>query len=156
MIQIMPLIFDPLCNASVRQPSVRRQMIDDVGQILAETLQQFVTGQAALGSQRLDLIGAERVGEVAGRDLLVGTVGDPGIGLVAESLLLELIQEVAEAAGKNAAGGAARQKAAQAALEHVAQSTTARTGVHMAGCGHGLRRGAGLVAAEMLDAFPGQ
>src|SRR6187551_1266502 len=32
----------------VRQPSVRRQMIDDVGQILAEALQQIVARKAAL------------------------------------------------------------------------------------------------------------
>src|ERR1044071_5134699 len=30
----------------VRQPSVRCQMIDDVGQVLAEALQQLVAGQA--------------------------------------------------------------------------------------------------------------
>src|SRR2546430_12191908 len=38
----------------VRQPSVRRQMVDDIGQELAEAFQQFVAGQAALGGERLD------------------------------------------------------------------------------------------------------
>ena len=66
-------------------------MIDDVGQILAEAVQQFVAGQPALGGERRDLVGAERVGEVAGRDLLVGPVADPGVGLIAKPLLLELV-----------------------------------------------------------------
>ena len=55
-----------------RQPSVRRQMIDHVGQILAEALEQFVARQAALRRTAIDLVGAERVGEIAGRNLLVG------------------------------------------------------------------------------------
>src|SRR5215213_7998369 len=100
-------------------------MIDDVGQMLAETLQQFVAGEAALGGELLDLVGAERVGEIAGRNLLVGTVAHPGVGLVAQPLLLELIQEVAKAAAQNASRSAARKQSAQAALQHVAKSTAA-------------------------------
>src|SRR4029077_5364808 len=61
----------------VRQPSVRRQMIDHVGQILAEAFQQIIARQSALRRQLLDLVDAERAGEVARRDLLVGTVADP-------------------------------------------------------------------------------
>src|SRR5260221_7523606 len=61
----------------VRQPSVRRQMIDHVGQILAQPLQQIVARQSALRRQLFDLVGTERFGEVAGGDLLVGTVADP-------------------------------------------------------------------------------
>src|SRR6266478_4045022 len=54
-----------------RQPSVRRRMIDDVGQVLAEAAQQFVTRQPALRRQIIDLIGAERLGEIAGRNRFV-------------------------------------------------------------------------------------
>src|SRR5829696_1803306 len=136
-------------------------MIDDVGQMLAEALQQFVAGKAALGGELFNLVGAERVGEIAGRDLLVGAVADPGVSLIAKALLLELIEEVAEAAAQDAPRRAAREQSAQAALEHVAQSATARAaagqaGIDIAGRGRRLRRRAGLVAAEMLDAFPGQ
>src|SRR5437879_13492890 len=102
-------------------------MVDDIGQELAEAFQQFVAGQAALGGERLDLVCAERVGEIAGRDLLVGTIADPGVGLIAKPLLLELIQQVAEPAAQNAAGRAAREQAAPAALEHVAQSAAPAT-----------------------------
>src|SRR5487761_2790619 len=56
-----------------RQPSVRRQMIDHLGQMLAEAIEQFVARQAALRHQAVDLIGAERAGEIAGRNRLVRT-----------------------------------------------------------------------------------
>ena len=52
-------------------------MIDHVGQILAEAFQQVIARQPALRRQRFDLVGAERAGEIAGRDLLVGAVADP-------------------------------------------------------------------------------
>src|SRR5882757_1235151 len=63
--------------AFVRQPSVRRQMIDHVGQILAEAFQQFVARQAGLRCDGIDLVGAERVGEIAGRNRLVLALADP-------------------------------------------------------------------------------
>jgi len=69
----------------VRQLSVRCQLVDDVGQVLAEALQQFVARHAALGSERLDLVDAERAAEIARRDLLVGTGADPGVGLIAQA-----------------------------------------------------------------------
>ena len=122
----------------VRQPPVRRQMVDHVGQILAEALQQFVARQSALRRQMLDLVGAERVGEVARRDLLVGAVADPGIGRVALALLLELVEQVAEAAAEDAAGGAAREQSAEPALEQVAEAaaaTAGQAGVDIAGRG---------------------
>src|SRR6478672_2766856 len=37
----------------VRQPAVGRQMIDDVGQILAQPLQQIIARQSALRGQRV-------------------------------------------------------------------------------------------------------
>src|SRR6266566_3387544 len=42
-----------------RQPPVRRQVIDHLGQLLAEALEQFVARQAALRSQGIELIGAQ-------------------------------------------------------------------------------------------------
>src|ERR1700742_2259508 len=45
-----------------RQPSVRCQMIDHVGQMAAEARKQFVARQAALRHQVADLVGAERAG----------------------------------------------------------------------------------------------
>src|SRR3954464_1192969 len=54
---------NPACQfVLVRARSGRRQRVDDVGQILAETAQQFIARQTALCRQRVDLVGAERVG----------------------------------------------------------------------------------------------
>src|SRR6185437_10997284 len=50
------------------QAPVRRQMVDHLRQILAEAVEQVVARHAALGCQRIDLVGAERIGEIAGRD----------------------------------------------------------------------------------------
>src|SRR6185437_7380076 len=38
------------------QPSVRRQMVDDLGQMLAQAVQQILTRQAALRHHMIDLI----------------------------------------------------------------------------------------------------
>src|SRR6185312_4194260 len=65
------------------QPSVRRQMVDDLGQMLAQAVQQILTRQAALRHHMIDLIGAERVRQIARRYLLVRSLRHPGIGGVA-------------------------------------------------------------------------
>ncbi len=91
-------------------------MIDRVGQILAQAFEQVIARQSALRRQRVDLVGAERIGKIAGRDLFVRTVADPGIGRVALTLLLELVQEIAEAAADHAAGRTARKQSAQSAF----------------------------------------
>src|SRR5450432_3099603 len=41
-----------------RQPSVRRQLVDHVGQMLAEAREQFVARHAGLRRQCVDLVGA--------------------------------------------------------------------------------------------------
>src|ERR1700729_492673 len=97
-------------------------MVDHTGQMLAETVEQFVARQAALRHQTVDLIGAERTGEIAGRDLLVGAGAHPGIGGVAMAALLELLEQVAEPAADHAAGSAAREQAAQPTLEEIAKT----------------------------------
>ena len=55
----------------------------------------------------VDLVRTERVGEIAGRHLLVGAFAHPGIGLIAKPVLLELVEEVAKPAAQDAAGRAA-------------------------------------------------
>ena len=105
-----------------RQPPIRRQMVDDAGQILAEAREQFVTGQPALRHQAIDLIGAERAGEIARCDLLVRARTDPGVGGVAMAALLKLVEQVAQSAAEDAAGSAAGEQAAQSALQKIAEA----------------------------------
>jgi hypothetical protein len=52
-------------------------VVDHTRQILAEILQQLVTRHAALRRELFELIGAKRLGEIAGRNLLVRTAADP-------------------------------------------------------------------------------
>src|SRR5580704_15935259 len=139
--------------------------------MLAETVEQFVARQAALRHQTADLVGAERTGEIAGCDLLVGAGAHPRIGGVAMAALLELLEQVAEPAADHAAGSAAREQAAQPTLEEVAKTAavaTAKTSTgktsttsassHSAasGRGGGRRRGVALAATDMLDRLVGQ
>src|SRR5437868_3181578 len=110
----------------------------------------------------IDLVGTERAGEIARRHLFVGAVADPRIRLVAEPLLLELVEEIAEPAAEHAAGCAAGQQAAQSALEDVAETAAHPTARerrgHIAGRGRWCRPRlcAGLTAAKMLHCLPGE
>src|ERR1700722_4527696 len=142
-------------------------MVDHTGQMLAETVEQFVARQAALRHQTVGLIAAERTGEIARRDLLVGAGAHPGIGGVAMAALLELLEQVAEPAADHAAGSAAREQAAQPTLEEIAKTaaetsttktSTTNASTHSAprGRGGGRRRCVALAAADMLDRLVGQ
>src|ERR1700722_20246512 len=132
-------------------------MVDHTGQMLAETVEQFVARQAALRHQTVGLIAAERTGEIARRDMLVGAGAHPGIGGVAMAALLELLEQVAEPAADHAAGGTAREQAAQPTLEEIAKTTTAANTSTTGACTHsatsgrggGRRRCVALAAADM-------
>src|ERR1700722_12786376 len=99
-------------------------MVDHLGQMLAEAVQQVLARQAALRHQAVDLVGTKRVGEIAGGDLLVWSRAHPRIGGFAVAVLLELLEQVAQSAADDAAGRAARKQAAKPALENVAKTTT--------------------------------
>src|ERR1700736_2727701 len=99
-------------------------MVDDVGQMLAEAGEQFVARQAGLRGQRIDLIGAQGVGEIALRNRLVWGLAHPRIGGLAMAGLLELPEQVAKPAADHVAGGATCEQAAQSALEDVAKAPT--------------------------------
>src|SRR5262252_4281285 len=70
------------------------QLIDDPRQVLAQTLKQLVARQAGMFHQRVDLVGAECVGQIARSDCLVGSAADPRIGLFVEARLLKLLEQV--------------------------------------------------------------
>ena len=146
----------------VRQPSVRRQMIDDVGQILAEALQQFVARQAALRRQRFDLVGAERAGEIAGRDLLVGAVADPGIGGSPWPFCWNWLSRSPRPPLRTLPAAPPASSPPNPPLSMSLSPPPApppgRLAVTLPGSlgGAGVRRSAGLAAAEMLDRLPGQ
>src|SRR5258707_14360974 len=102
-------------------------MVDRFGQLLAEAGEQIVARHAALRYQMTDLIGAQRAGEIARRDLLVRAGAHPGIGGIALAALLELLEQVTEPATDHASRGTAGQQAAQSALENVAKASAHST-----------------------------
>src|SRR5947209_12583866 len=97
-------------------------MVDHLGQVPAQPRQQFLARQSALRGNRVDLIGAQRLGEIIGCNLLVRAGTDPGIGDLAMAVLLELLDQVTEAAAQDASGRAAGEQAPQSALEEIAKT----------------------------------
>ena len=65
--------------------------------------------------QRVDVVAADRLRQVAFRNVLVRPAADPGVGGLALAVLLELVEQAAEAAAQHAAGRAAGQQAAEPA-----------------------------------------
>src|SRR5438045_9679489 len=128
-------------------------MIDPLRQILAEAVEQFVARQSALRGQRVDLVGAERVGEIARCNRLVLAGPDPRIGFVALAALLQLLEHVAEPAADHAAGCTAGEQAAERTFQYVAKTTAARAAGRR---GRRLRRRAALAGGHMFDGLPGE
>src|SRR3954454_1866714 len=128
-------------------------MIDDLRQMPAQSGEQVVARQSALGGKRLKLIGAQGAAEIVGRYLFVGPVADPGIGGVALAVLLELPEQVAQPAAEHASRRAAGEQSAESALEQIADASAHST------AGTGCRRRRGCIrwgAAEMLHSLPPQ
>src|SRR5262249_51184641 len=75
----------------------------------------------------IDPIGTERVRQIVRRDRLVRSVADPRIGRLAVAALLELLEQIAQAATDDVTGrrtaGTAREQAAQQIAEAAAAST---------------------------------
>ncbi|MBR0955200.1 hypothetical protein JQ591_32590 [Bradyrhizobium canariense] len=122
-----------------------------------------------MGGQALDLVGAERVGEIARCDRLVLALADPSVRGLAVAALLELVEQIAETAAEHAAGCATREQAAKATLEQVteaaasakrASETATSTRIHRRGEVRRrrglLRRRAGLACGHVLECLPGE
>src|SRR6478736_4553002 len=97
-------------------------MVDHLGQLLAETREQFVLRQAGLRYQAVDLIGAQRTGKIARRNLLVRARAHPRIGGFAMAILLELLEQITEPAADHASRSTACQQAAQSTGDETAET----------------------------------
>src|SRR5579883_3033299 len=100
-------------------------MVDHLRQILAQTIQELVARQAALRGELVDLVGAQRIGEIARRDLLVLSSADPGTGLLAMPGVLQLLEQVIQPARQHRACCGAAKQAAERPLEHITKAATA-------------------------------
>ncbi len=100
-------------------------MIDRLGQLFAEARQQLLARQSRPGHQEVDLVRREDLAEVGRRDGLILAGADPGLGDVLLAGALELLEQVAEAAGQEpaeAARAGSHAVSAAEALEKIAQS----------------------------------
>src|SRR5262245_29785762 len=70
------------------QPSVRRELIDEIGLLLAQAGEQLPAAHAGLPAERVDGVASERVLEIAGRNVLVLAAVDPGLRGAALAALL--------------------------------------------------------------------
>ena len=117
-----------------RQPAVRRELVDHLRQLLAHAVEQVVARHAEPPRHRVDVVATDRARQVAGRNLPVRPAADPGVGDVAQAVVLELLEQAAEPAAENAAGRRAAEQAAETALQQIAQPAA--------------RRGAGVTARQ--------
>jgi hypothetical protein len=60
-----------------RQPAVRRELVDEAREMLAEPGEQILASHPGLVRQRVERVGAERAREFALGDLLVRAGADP-------------------------------------------------------------------------------
>ena len=82
--------------------AVRRQLIDHLRQILAEAAEQFIARHSRLFDECANLVGTKRTPQIVGRYLLVGSGADPRIDGFTLSALLELLEQIVQAATKHA------------------------------------------------------
>ena len=99
----------------VRQPAIRRKLIDQVRQMLAQPGKQVFPSQAGLLAQRVERIAPERICQVLGRDFLILSGIDPGLRHSTMSTVLEFFDEFAEATAQHASSRGAAEQTAQSA-----------------------------------------
>jgi hypothetical protein len=83
--------------------------------MLAQPGEQLVATHPGLLRQHVDVIRAECLGEIVGRDRLVLAVTNPGLRLTAVAVLLHLLDQIAKTAAQHAATEAARENVAESA-----------------------------------------
>src|SRR5271156_6619383 len=109
----------------------------------------------------VDLVRSKGAGQIVRRYGLVGAGADPRVCGVAMATLLELFEQVVQAAAQNASGSAAREKATQSTLEQIAETTTATFGARVGGASsrrrtRARRMGRRLPPGEALDGLKGE
>jgi len=105
----------------VRHVPVRRELIDEAGQILPQPFQQVVASHPGLLRKRIERVASERAREVAIGDCLVRPGADPRMRHVALAVLLELLEQPAEPAIEHRAGRRAAEHAAEGAAQQIAE-----------------------------------
>src|SRR4029078_13338628 len=106
-----------------RHPAIRRELVDEGGEIMPEPVEQIVASHPGLLRERVERVASERARKGALRDGLVGSGTDPGICNVALAALLELLEQSAETAVEHRAGGGGAENATHGPAEHGAKTS---------------------------------
>src|SRR4029079_5633724 len=96
------------------------------GQFAAQPGQQLVARQAGVTAEFVDILAADRLRQIAFRNVLVRSLADPGVCSLALAVLLKLVEQTTKSAAEDAAGRASREQPAEAALQQSAKSAAAR------------------------------
>lgn len=102
------------------KPPLRREMIDHVRQMLAQSIDQFCLRHSSLLRQHLNLIFAQHLRQNVWRNLFIRPLADPGVGNLALTFLLELFEQIIQTTAQHTPGTAAREQAARSTFEQIA------------------------------------
>ena len=100
---------------------MRRELIDEIREVLTKAVEQLGATYAGLLRNMVERFTAERVLEIPRRNLLILPTPDPGLGNIAMSMLLQVLDQVAETSAEHVAGSSAAEKTAKAAFQQIAQ-----------------------------------
>src|SRR4029453_185557 len=92
-----------------RKPPLRRELIDEVRQILTEAFEQIVAVHAGLPGECVELVISEGLLQIGRRNLLVWSTTDPGLRPSALSVVLQIVDQATEAAAQHGARSSAAQ-----------------------------------------------
>src|SRR6185369_4601462 len=103
-----------------RKPTVRRELIDQVRQMLTKSFEQFVGAQAGLPGESIERFAPEGFFQIGWCNLVVRSAIDPGLCYSALPTILQIVDQTAETAAQHAACGSAAQDRSQSARHGVA------------------------------------
>src|SRR5580704_5450669 len=81
--------------------AARREVVDHLRQVVAQTIEQFFLGDTELRREGADPVRTERRAEIRRGDRAVRAGTDPGLGHLAVAAVVELLEQVAEAAAEH-------------------------------------------------------
>ena len=100
---------------------MRRELIDQIRKVHTKAVEQLGATYAGLLRNMVERLAAERVLEIPRRNLLILPTADPGLRNIAMSMLLQVLDQVAETSAEHVAGSSAAEKTAKAAFQQIAQ-----------------------------------
>src|SRR5262249_46572163 len=101
--------YRPIHFVGARQTAVGRELVDDIGELLAEPSQELITRQARPLCQEIDLLGREHLRQFMRCAWLVLSGADPRLRRIAPARALELLQQIAQTTAQHPSQSAGSQ-----------------------------------------------